>query len=412
MKKRIISLILSVLFLSIFYTGTINAAGEGSIIITFEYEIDQNGNRTSIAIPNATFSVYRVWSIDGGNNIILSEPFNSLLNANELKQMESEVLQKQAIKLEDRISLASPITSGTTNSEGILVINGLDLGGYLIVQNEPVVVNGEYYLAQSFLVTIPYKDLNHNVTTTVDIKPKASLLMSPEISKKVNDVDLYELKERNEPFVYTISTAFPMIPANGFRVTDKLESVLEFAQFSKPSEIVSITIDGNQMDESSIDLQVNIDKTNGVMVARFEEAQIENNAGKPVVISFKANVKKDALLDTYTNGRVPNEACYVAEYKTANRDSNSVHLNDFVYPALTPTQEKCSKKVFVYIQNPTVTPMPTPTGTDSPKTWIPNTFAYLMEQAEQRPWIVIVLVVLASVIAAKAYKSYNKIDRI
>ncbi|MBF9637160.1 isopeptide-forming domain-containing fimbrial protein, partial [Streptococcus pseudopneumoniae] len=51
---------------------------------------------------------------------------------------------------------------------------------------------------------------------------------TPEIEKKVNGADSYNLQTRLEEFTYSLNTAMPT-NATEFTVTDELKSVLEFA---------------------------------------------------------------------------------------------------------------------------------------------------------------------------------------
>lgn len=416
--KRIISLLFSFLVLSIFFTGQVNAAGEGKITITFEYEIDQNGSRKSVAIPNATFDVYQIW--EGSENIVFLDPFLSLYTAEEVKSMTSEELQKKAEEFEKRITPSAILTSGNTDANGKLEINNLNLGGYLIVQREAKQVNGEYYLAKSFLVTIPYEGVGHVWTNEVDIKPKASLLMSPEISKLVNNVELYGLNAKEEIFTYSITTTMPTIPAGTFKVTDKLEHVLEFANYTNAHDIVTVSINGSPLTDTQIDNQTDINKDQGKISITFTQEQLDDFRGNDVVITFKAKIKKDASLLDYVSGRVPNQACYVVNYASANarKNTKTVSLSDErkfyssmgmieVHYLLEP-QNKCSNIVHVYVKDkPTKTPTPTPT----PRINIPPTIAYLMNQMEENPWMLIVVALVAFIIARRAYVLYNKTDK-
>lgn len=417
MKKKLISVILSVLVLCVFSPFVVYGDETGDIKITYEFEIDQNGKRTSVAIPNATFNVYKIWGYNTNDQIVFESSFDGVLLSSELATMESEELQKQASLFEGKITDTTPITkTGTTNTQGEVAFNALERGGYLIVQKEPVKVEDEYYLANSFLVTIPYKDVNGDWLTVIDIKPKASLLMSPEISKLVNNVELYGLSAKEEEFTYSIMTALPTIPASAFHVRDKLESVLEFAPYTKVSDIASIKIGATTLSSDEVDAIATIDQTINRIEIHFTSTQIETQKGESVTITFKAKIKKDADLSNYTNGKVPNEACFVADYLLANNNtytktvglSNSSRFSSLIKPVVyqtTETQQKCSKKVYVYPPTSTTT-TPTPTPTAPPP--IPNTFAMLMEQIENNPWISFAIIIAAFVVGVFVYKSYQK----
>ena len=145
MKKRIISILLSVLVLSTFYCIPTKAIGDGKITITFEYEIDQDGVRKSIPIPNAKFNLYKIWSLDANEEIVVESALTGHLTSSELEELNSEELQKQAAEYERMVDDTTPIaTSGTTNTNGVLVISGLEDGAYLFVQENPVQAGDEY----------------------------------------------------------------------------------------------------------------------------------------------------------------------------------------------------------------------------------------------------------------------------
>ena len=412
MKKRIISILLSVLVLSTFYCIPTKAIGDGKITITFEYEIDQDGVRKSIPIPNAKFNLYKIWSLDANEEIVVESALTGHLTSSELEELNSEELQKQAAEYERMVDDTTPIaTSGTTNTNGVLVISGLEDGAYLFVQENPVQAGDEYCLAQSFLVTLPYKGVNGRWTRSVEISPKASILLSPEISKLVNEVELYGLNAKEEIFTYSIMTSIPTIDASSFVIRDRLENVLEFAPYSKASDIVSVFVDGEQLSITEVDEQTTL-TTNSIRFD-FKVERLQNQKGKPVRIEFKAKIKKDADLSNYVSGRVPNEACFAVGYETASIDTyqKSVELrNSSMYarkPGITvnyaiATQEKCSNKVYVY---PKEGPAPTPTPT--PGQTIPDTFAYFMDTVESNPWIAIVILLIVIIITRKVYTSYN-----
>ena len=143
---------------------------------------------------------------------------------------------------------------------------------------------------------------------------------TPEIEKKVNGADSYNLQTRLEEFTYSLNTAMPT-NATEFTVTDELKSVLEFAGNKGD---VQVKIDGKAAND-----QATISTDKNTLTVAFAEKTVKANAGKSIEVTFKAKIREGAnLLDYLVPGqgiRIPNKASYDIDHNPKfHKDSNEV----------------------------------------------------------------------------------------
>ena len=143
---------------------------------------------------------------------------------------------------------------------------------------------------------------------------------TPEIEKKVNGADSYNLQTRLEEFTYSLNTAMPT-NATEFTVTDELKSVLEFAGNKGD---VQVKIDGKAAND-----QATISTDKNTLTVAFAEKAVKANAGKSIEVTFKAKIREGAnLLDYLVPGqgiRIPNKASYDIDHNPKfHKDSNEV----------------------------------------------------------------------------------------
>ena len=143
---------------------------------------------------------------------------------------------------------------------------------------------------------------------------------TPEIEKKVNGADSYNLQTRLEEFTYSLDTAMPT-NATEFTVTDELKSVLEFAGNKGD---VEVKIDGKAAND-----QATISTDKNTLTVAFAEKAVKANAGKSIEVTFKAKIREGAnLLDYLVPGqgiRIPNKASYDIDHNPKfHKDSNEV----------------------------------------------------------------------------------------
>ena len=159
-------------------------------------------------------------------------------------------------------------------------------------------------------------------SNTVTVTPPPS---KPEISKKVNEANHYDLPNRNDEFTYTITTQMPN-NANIFEITDELKEVLEFVG-EKGNTVVKI--DGQDAGNKATI------STNGQkLLVSFTEESVKGDAGKVIEVTFKAKIREGANLSNYITGdkiQVPNKASY-----DINNDPK-YHKDSNVVPVTPPT---------------------------------------------------------------------------
>lgn len=129
----------------------------------------------------------------------------------------------------------------------------------------------------------------------------------PPIAKKISDSTNgeYELDKNTQKFFYRINTRLP-IEAQSFEVTDSLDKALMLVE-NDPSKIV-VNVDGS----ASTVVATSSDENGQTKISvKFDETFIKNNSGKDVEIIFNAQVKPDADLSNYVNGKIPNTADYI-----------------------------------------------------------------------------------------------------
>lgn len=171
-------------------------------------------------------------------------------------------------------------------------------------------------------------------SNTVTVTPPPS---KPEISKKVNEANQYDLPNRNDEFTYTINTQMPN-NANIFEITDELKEVLQFVG-EKGNTVVKI--DGKDAGNKAT---INI-KGQKLQVS-FTEESVKGDAGKVIEVTFKAKIREGANLSNYITSdkiQVPNKASYdINNDPKYHKDSNIVPVTP---PPSDPTKPNIVKTV-------------------------------------------------------------------
>ena len=143
---------------------------------------------------------------------------------------------------------------------------------------------------------------------------------TPEITKKVNGANRYDLSNRNDEFTYTLSTQMPA-NANKFEITDTIKDVLEFVG---DKGTATVKIDGKDAgDKATVTVK---DQT---ILISFTEDSVKSDAGKAIEVTFKSKIRDGANLSAYiqNNGKVeiPNKASYdINNDPKYHKDSNEV----------------------------------------------------------------------------------------
>ena len=143
---------------------------------------------------------------------------------------------------------------------------------------------------------------------------------TPEITKKVNGANRYDLSNRNDEFTYTLSTQMPA-NANKFEITDTIKDVLEFVG---DKGTATVKIDGKDAgDKATVTVK---DQT---ILISFTEDSVKSDAGKAIEVTFKSKIRDGVNLSAYiqNNGKVeiPNKASYdINNDPKYHKDSNEV----------------------------------------------------------------------------------------
>ena len=177
----------------------------------------------------------------------------------------------------------------------------------------------------SYDASFPHKPGVHKDSNEVPVTPPTP--EEPEIKKDVNGKAEETLAKRDEVFTYNVKTSVAQ-DATAFRVTDKIEDVLEFAGTS------SATLNGQALDASQIKVE------GQTITLTLTEEQVKANGGQAVEVTFDAKIKAGANLSAYVkeDGRtqIPNKASYDASFPhrpSVHKDSNEV-------PVTPPTPDE------------------------------------------------------------------------
>ena len=144
---------------------------------------------------------------------------------------------------------------------------------------------------------------------------------TPPITKTVNGAEHAQLNDKAEEFEYVVKTKVPR-NITEFKVTDRLEPVLEV------KGNVTATLDGKAIVADQIKVEADGDRQ--VVTVALTQEEVLKSAEKEVVVTFKAAIKADADLSSYTTAedgteRVPNKASYGVNIPNVpDVDSNTV----------------------------------------------------------------------------------------
>lgn len=144
---------------------------------------------------------------------------------------------------------------------------------------------------------------------------------TPPITKTVNGAEHAQLNDKAEEFEYVVKTKVPR-NITEFKVTDRLEPVLEV------KGNVTATLDGKAIAADQIKVEADGDRQ--VVTVALTQEEVLKSAEKEVVVTFKAAIKADADLSSYTTAedgteRVPNKASYGVNIPNVpDVDSNTV----------------------------------------------------------------------------------------
>ena len=306
------SIVISLMILLTLCVNTFNIVGEdtGSVTIDLIHQEDKDGKRIDTPIPGVEFNVYQLWTYEDINeeeiNIILNNSFENKVEITS--DMSEDEIQKKALTFMENIEGEDPLlTTSKSDSNGRIVVSGLELGGYLFVMKDIVEYDGALYEVSPFIITVP-RNINGDWLTDVNAFPKLEIVKDePPLDKTVNDQKEYKLKVDYEIFYYTIKTNMPKL-ADEFEVYDTLEPVLEFAPYKSLDELIEVRIGSKKLSLDELKKQVKIDGQKLTVI--FTKEQLKEYKEKEVVIKFNCRIRKGADLSKYIDKRVPNDCSY------------------------------------------------------------------------------------------------------
>ncbi|WP_161950582.1 isopeptide-forming domain-containing fimbrial protein [Streptococcus suis] len=177
-----------------------------------------------------------------------------------------------------------------------------------------------------------YRDPSSTGEKETPPTPPVIVTPPPLIEKQVNGKQHADLTKRDEVFEYTIKSTVPK-GADTFEITDELDEALEFAG-NQGDVVVKIadTVVTDAVEVSAVGRNLGI---------KFTKEQLTNDAGKPIVVTFKAKIRGDANLsaDKYVQTGttlIPNTAKYILNNNP--KESNEVTVTPPIPP--TPTVDK------------------------------------------------------------------------
>ncbi len=164
--------------------------------------------------------------------------------------------------------------------------------------------------------------------------PPVVVTPPPLIEKQVNAKQHADLTKRDEVFEYTIKSSVPK-GAETFEITDELDEALEFAG-NQGDVVVKIA-------DTTVTDKVEVTRTERNLGIKFTKEQLTADAGKTIVVTFKAKIRGDVNLsvDKYTQDgtiKVPNKAKYTL-------NNNPKESNTVTVTPPTPTPPTVEKKV-------------------------------------------------------------------
>lgn len=306
------SIVISLMILLTLCVNTFNIVGEdtGSVTIDLIHQEDKDGKRIDTPIPGVEFDVYQLWTYEDINeeeiNIILNNSFENKVEITS--DMSEDEIQKKALTFMENIESEDPLlTTSKSDSNGRIVVSGLELGGYLFVMKDIVEYDGALYEVSPFIITVP-RNINGDWLTDVNAFPKLEIVKDePPLDKTVNDQKEYKLKVDYEIFYYTIKTNMPKL-ADEFEVYDTLEPVLEFAPYKSLDELIEVRIGSKKLSLDELKKQVKIDGQKLTVI--FTKEQLKEYKEREVVIKFNCRIRKGADLSKYIDKRVPNDCSY------------------------------------------------------------------------------------------------------
>lgn len=144
--------------------------------LTFAIQADDNEDDAHL--PGVTFQLYQVADMDADARFALRSPYSTLnIDINALKNAADWAAASEAMKA--LTASETPDFTGTTDENGRVAFAGLNPGLYL-VSGTPVIIGGWAYSFQSFLTSVPTRNVDdewqYDVLSTIKLERSPALI--------------------------------------------------------------------------------------------------------------------------------------------------------------------------------------------------------------------------------------------
>lgn len=200
MKKKIIlsSLIFIMIIASLI--GTVSATELGTI------QFLAINNTDSKAVENLKVSVYQVSKQDDQGNFEFASGFEDCtLDVDNLSESNLENLKTYAK------TNAEPLFTKTTDTTGKFTLTNLDLGTYLLVQENKT----DEITMQTMLITVPELTVENGLKYEVTAKPK---ILNKEIVDQNNSGKTELVKDEQLPYTGVLNWPIPVLVISGIAI--------------------------------------------------------------------------------------------------------------------------------------------------------------------------------------------------
>ena len=200
MKKKIIlsSLIFIMLIASLI--GTVSATDLGTI------QFVAINNTDSKAVENLEVSVYQVSKQDAQGNFEFAFGFEDCtLDVDNLSESNLENLKTYAK------TNAEPLFTKTTDTTGKFTLTNLDLGTYLLVQENKT----DEITMQTMLISVPELTVENGLKYEITAKPK---ILNKEIVDQNNSGKTELVKDSQLPYTGVLNWPIPVLVIAGIAI--------------------------------------------------------------------------------------------------------------------------------------------------------------------------------------------------
>lgn len=199
MKKIILSSLIFIM-LMVSLIGTACAASLGTI------QFVAINNTDSKVVENLEISVYQVSKQDEQGNFSFAVGFeNCTLNIDDFSESNLQNLKDYAK------TNASPVFTKTTDSNGRVNLNNLELGTYLFIQEN----KEDEITMQTMLISVPELTTENGLKYDVTVKPK---ILNKEIVDKNENQRTEVVKDEQLPYTGVVNWPIPVLVVAGIAI--------------------------------------------------------------------------------------------------------------------------------------------------------------------------------------------------